>query len=55
MVFIYLLLVIEIVCVPPENGSTRINRIKLACKIKALNLIAKHLGMVGGMFFSLQA
>ena len=41
--------IVEIACVPSEDGSTRITRIKLACKIKALNLIAKHLGMLDGL------
>jgi phage terminase small subunit len=41
--------IVEIACVPSEDGSTRITRIKLACKIKALDLIAKHLGMFDGL------
>lgn len=41
--------IVEIACVPSEDGSTRITRIKLSCKIKALNLIAKHLGMFDGL------
>jgi len=36
---------IERACVSSEFVTTRTSRIKLACKVKPLNLIAKHLGL----------
>ena len=41
--------IVEIACAPSEDGSTRITRLKLACKMKALTLIAQHLGMFDGL------
>ena len=41
--------IVEIACTPSEDGSTRITRLKLACKMKALTLIAQHLGMFDGL------
>ena len=41
--------IFEIACAPSEDGSTRITRLKLACKMKALTLIAQHLGMFDGL------
>lgn len=38
--------IVEIAGVPSEDGTTRITRLKLACKVKALDLIARHLGMM---------
>ena len=36
---------IERACVLSEFGTTRTTQIKLVCKVKPLDLIAKHLGL----------
>lgn len=38
--------IVEIACVPSEDGATKITRLKLACKMKALSMLARHLGIL---------
>jgi len=36
--------ILEMTCVHSKDGTAKISRIKLACKVKALDMLAKHLG-----------
>ena len=38
--------ILEMTCVLTKDGTTKITRIKLACKIKALDMLCRHLGMI---------
>jgi phage terminase small subunit len=38
--------ILEIAYVPAADGTTKITRLKLACKVKALGLIVRHLGLL---------
>jgi phage terminase small subunit len=38
--------IVEISCVPSKDGPTKITRLKLACKVRALDMLIRHLGML---------
>ena len=41
--------ILEMTCVLTKDGTTKITRIKLACKIKALDMLCRYLGMFDGL------